>query len=98
MRGATQTYNCDRCGATFSGRTADRKRGWARFCSKSCKAVKQEARTGQFNNYRGSGVGRTAYLEKAREHGGIPQFNRNGEYEGFVDTGFSNEDGHGDRE
>jgi len=36
-----------RCGLTFTARSADVARGWARFCSKSCKAVVQEARTGQ---------------------------------------------------
>jgi hypothetical protein len=41
------TRNCACCGAVFEARTADVKRGWARFCSKSCKARKQEARTGQ---------------------------------------------------
>ena len=34
---------CERasCGKHFSVRTADRKRGWGRFCSKSCKAAQQ---------------------------------------------------------
>lgn len=36
-----QRFNCDNCGEGFIARVADRKRGWARFCSKSCKAVKQ---------------------------------------------------------
>ena len=51
------------CGALFTARTADVKRGWALFCSKSCKAVRQEARTGQYREYQervnsdsGSGV------------------------------------------
>ena len=44
---STSTYTC-RCGKEFSARTADRKRGWARFCSKSCKATEQEGRTGQY--------------------------------------------------
>ena len=35
------TYKCKCCGNNFTARTADRARGWARFCSKSCKAVKQ---------------------------------------------------------
>ncbi len=35
------------CGKAFKARSADRARGWGRFCSKSCKAVKQ-ARTGQY--------------------------------------------------
>ncbi|MCY1219504.1 hypothetical protein D9M72_314820 [compost metagenome] len=44
---STATYKCACCGDPFTARTADRKRGWARFCSKSCKAMKQEQRTGQ---------------------------------------------------
>ena len=32
---------CERCGDIFEAKVADRKRGWARFCSKSCKAIKQ---------------------------------------------------------
>jgi hypothetical protein len=47
---STATYKCARCGDPFTARTADRARGWARFCSKSCKAVKQEQRTGQFRD------------------------------------------------
>ncbi len=40
-------YKCACCGNPFIARVADRKRGWAKFCSKSCKAIKQEQRTGQ---------------------------------------------------
>lgn len=40
-------YKCRCCGDDFAARTADRARGWARYCSKRCKAIKQEARTGQ---------------------------------------------------
>lgn len=29
---------CKNCGGGFEAKIADRKRGWARFCSKSCKA------------------------------------------------------------
>lgn len=32
---------CERCGASFKAKAADVNRGWARFCSKSCKAKKQ---------------------------------------------------------
>ena len=32
---------CKFCGVMFTARVADRKRGWARFCSKSCKAKRQ---------------------------------------------------------
>lgn len=38
---STETYNCKNCGRHFTARTADRARGWAKFCSKSCKAIKQ---------------------------------------------------------
>lgn len=48
---STATYKCACCGDPFTARTADRKRGWDRFCSKSCKAVKQEQRTGQNRAY-----------------------------------------------
>lgn len=47
-RGAMVTCKCKNCGGSFEARVADRKRGWARFCSKSCKAIKQEKRTGQY--------------------------------------------------
>lgn len=36
------------CQKLFQARTADVKRGWAKFCSKSCKAIEQEGRTGQY--------------------------------------------------
>jgi hypothetical protein len=42
--------NCAWCKKPFQARAADRKRGWGKFCSKSCKAMKQEKRTGQFRN------------------------------------------------
>jgi len=32
---------CKRCKRLFVARVADRKRGWGKFCSKSCKAIKQ---------------------------------------------------------
>lgn len=35
------SVKCDQCGEIFEARVADRKRGWARFCSKSCKAKRQ---------------------------------------------------------
>lgn len=59
MRGQTNTYKCAGCGDPFVARVADRNRGWARFCSKSCKAIKQEQRTGQHR----------AYLEARDGHG-----------------------------
>ena len=29
---------CNNCGCAFAAKKADRKRGWAKFCSKTCKA------------------------------------------------------------
>lgn len=48
---ATAEYVCKHCRSPFIARTADRKRGWALFCSKSCKAKRQEKRTGQHAAY-----------------------------------------------
>ncbi|CAJ5553479.1 Uncharacterised protein [Burkholderia pseudomallei] len=42
---------CESCGKSFRARAADVKRGWGRFCSKSCKAIRQEQRTGQHQEY-----------------------------------------------
>jgi hypothetical protein len=42
-----KTIRC-RCGNTFNARLVDIKRGWGKYCSKSCKAYAQEKRTGQF--------------------------------------------------
>lgn len=39
---------CKTCKRPFQARTADVRRGWGRYCSKTCKAVEQEQRTGQF--------------------------------------------------
>lgn len=44
MKGSKGTYNCKCCGRAFLARVADRKRGWARFCSKSCKAIHQKSK------------------------------------------------------
>lgn len=50
---STVKVNCQnpKCRAQFEARVADRKRGWARYCCKSCKAQHQEQRTGQHRNY-----------------------------------------------
>lgn len=48
---------CEWCGKLHEVRVADLNRGWGRFCSKRCKAMKQEKRTGQ----------NAAYQER-REH------------------------------
>ena len=39
---------CRNCGKKFFARNADVKRGWAIYCSKRCKAIEQERRTGQY--------------------------------------------------
>ena len=46
MAGKTQTYKCLSCGDAFTARSSDRKRGWAKFCSKSCKAITQTKKIG----------------------------------------------------
>lgn len=38
---------CKTCGCQFPAKAADVKRGWAKFCSKSCKAIKQTQETGK---------------------------------------------------
>lgn len=66
-RGAMGTYECLCCGRPFQARKADRKRGWARYCSKRCKAIKQERRTGQHAAYQrrseGSGLCSPSHAE-----------------------------------
>ena len=49
-----------RCRAKFQARSADVKRGWARFCSKSCKASEQESRTHQNANHLAANMGYNA--------------------------------------
>lgn len=51
---STATYNCLCCRQPFTARTADRKCGWARYCSKSCKAIKQVQKGGKYLNYQRS--------------------------------------------
>lgn len=46
-RGLKIVVKCARCGDPFMARVADRKRGWGRFCSKSCKAIRQTQVTGR---------------------------------------------------
>ncbi len=81
--GSKGTYKCARCQQPFEAREADRKRGWARFCSKSCKAVVQEVRTSQYR----------AHLYR-QEYGGMNlSVNNRGEIDGHCDAHlFSNEE------
>lgn len=77
MSAATVTVKCKCCKQPFEARVADRKRGWGKFCSKSCKAVKQTQNTGSAGP-----DSRDAYYR--REFGGTPQYANNGDYEGFT--------------
>lgn len=52
VRGAKVERTCQWCKAPFTARVADVKRGWAKFCSKSCKASEQEKRTHQNANHK----------------------------------------------
>ena len=48
---------CENCKKPFMARVVDKKRGWGNFCSKSCKAIKQEKGNGQHRAYlQGRGV------------------------------------------
>lgn len=46
MSGSKVEVLCKNCKEPFMARVADRKRGWAKFCSKSCKAKKQSKSSG----------------------------------------------------
>ena len=94
QRGAKVQVICKNkgCKKSFMARKADVARGWGKFCSKSCKAIKQEQRTGQFSDFRHStkerrlspNVDNETFLEYQKEYGGTPQFSRKGEFEGIV--------------
>jgi hypothetical protein len=43
--------NCEHCGKAIKVRQADLNRGWGKFCSKSCKAKRQEQKTDQYSRY-----------------------------------------------
>lgn len=64
---------CECCRKEFSARQADVNRGWARFCSKSCKAISQENKTGQYkkllkdNNRKKEKVRKSSLLETLNE-------------------------------
>lgn len=73
------------CGARFTARAADRARGWARSCSKSCAAKRRERRPCVRvlpprvlppRGRKGSDL--------QREFGGIPMLDRHGGYVGFA--------------
>ncbi len=47
---ATCQCKCKVCKKEFTAKVADRKRGWAQCCSKSCAAIKRERRTGTYRS------------------------------------------------
>lgn len=49
---------CATCKEWMEVREADRKRGWGKFCSKSCKAIKQTRR-----RHSGGIINEKAYLQ-----------------------------------
>jgi hypothetical protein len=61
---------CSWCKGSFMARAADVKRGWGKFCSKSCKASRQEKRTGQYRalHQEESGEFTNAHLFSNEEH------------------------------
>lgn len=59
---ATVERHCDWCKEPFTARTADVKRGWARFCSKSCKATQQESRNASHRS-----IGNKKAVKRTRE-------------------------------
>lgn len=64
------SVNCEWCQGLFTARIADRKRGWARFCSKTCKAKEQEKRTGQNRAYQQNLPDRLGHMEDIDHEGG----------------------------
>ena len=80
---STVERKCKACKAPFTARVADVNRGWGLYCSKSCKAKKQEVRTGQYKKF----IHKKRYkqaLRVIREHwDGTQEFYAN----------FSNEEG-----
>jgi len=63
-------------------READRKRGWGKFCSKSCKAIRQMQTHGDTREYQ-PGVSWEQFREDRREYGGIPEYDRRGCFVGI---------------
>lgn len=53
------------CLKPFEARSADVKRGWAKYCCKSCKASVQESKTGAYRSFHE----RQERAEAARELG-----------------------------
>lgn len=48
---STGEFKCAACGGKFTARIADRKRGWARCCSKSCAATINNKKTRNYQRF-----------------------------------------------
>jgi hypothetical protein len=60
---------CRCCKKSMTVRLADHKRGWGKYCSKSCKAKVQEQKTGQHKAYlNGRGVS-NLHPERLKHYG-----------------------------
>ena len=74
---------CKVCKKEFTAKVADRRRGWAQCCSKSCAATKRERRTGTYRS-------NMARIEAGRAR---VEYDDCGQGEVFADAHlFSNED------
>jgi hypothetical protein len=78
--GVQRTCKWRGCGKPFTAKAADVARGWGLFCSKSCKGIEQESRTGQNARYRN----RRARRERQGSYGSGAVVNRNGDFVGYV--------------
>lgn len=58
-----------KCGAMFTAKVADRKRGWARSCSKSCAAKRREKQNGHQFSRRTAGDYGHPFASGADGHG-----------------------------
>jgi hypothetical protein len=62
------TVNCEVCKKPFQAKKADRARGWAKCCSKSCAASKREKKTGNYAQFKEM---QAAAIRAGREHEGF---------------------------
>lgn len=77
-----QSCTCAWCGKPFKARAADIKRGWGKFCSKSCKASKQEKSTGQYR----------AHITRARTRAAVVDDSMDYRPEGWDEDGWRSDD------
>lgn len=82
-----------KCGARFTARTADVKRGWGLFCSKSCKANSPKVSPGKRDYLRVQSPAPTKAAQKparqARQES-MYELGLNGPTPGWDDTAWQN--------